>query len=342
MKKLFSLTVVLLLAMSILTVPSMAAGENDGGAYGYLSYLSMTEADYVSRHEAERPAFDYLEEHGVLESVDRGSPRTKMIAYDSLDALFMALQTGEINAVDVPSCTARYMCAVNDQVKQAVLYHPEKAQGFSQDLLDRLCSGYSFMMLEENTELRDQFNEAISAMKTDGALDRLIKEQIDDVIAGKDAVPIEMPVFEGAKTVRIGVTGAIPPMDYMTPYGIPAGFNTAVLAEIGTRTGVNVELVQVDSVSRALALSQGYVDAVFWTRGSSEGMVRDGISSMSEEELKAYQQKKTAEHTEEENAIMSALRRSFPFEEYACRDMPEGAIVTVPYYTDLNVLVVRK
>ena len=151
-----------------------------------------------------------------------------------------------------------------------------------------------------------------------------------------------MPVFEGAKTVRIGVTGAIPPMDYMTPYGIPAGFNTAVLAEIGTRTGVNVELVQVDSVSRALALSQGYVDAVFWTRGSSEGMVRDGISSMSEEELKAYQQKKAAEHTEEENAIMSALRRSFPFEEYACRDMPEGAIVTVPYYTDLNVLVVRK
>lgn len=176
MKKLFSLTVVLLLAMIILTVPSMAAGENDGGAYGYLSYLSMTEADYVSRHEAERPAFDYLEEHGVLESVDRGSPRTKMIAYDSLDALFMALQTGEINAMDVPSCTARYMCAVNDQVKQAVLHHPEKA----------------------------------------------------------------------------------------------------------------------------------------------------------------------AEHTEEENAIMSALRRSFPFEEYACRDMPEGAIVTLPYYTDLNVLVVRK
>ena len=342
MKKLFSLTVVLLLAMSILTVPSMAAGENDGGAYGYLSYLSMTEADYVSRHEAERPAFDYLEEHGVLESVDRGSPRTKMIAYDSLDALFMALQTGEINAVDVPSCTARYMCAVNDQVKQAVLYHPEKAQGFSQDLLDRLCSGYSFMMLEENTELRDQFNEAISAMKTDGALDRLIKEQIDDVIAGKDAVPIEMPVFEGAKTVRIGVTGAIPPMDYMTPYGIPAGFNTAVLAEIGTRTGMNIELVQVDSVSRALALSQNYVDAVFWTRGSSEGMVTDGIPSMSEEELKAYQQEKAAQHSEEENAIMSALRRSFPFEKYALRDMPEGTIATVPYYTDLNVLVVRK
>ena len=39
MKKLFSLTVVLLLAMSILTVPSMAAGENDEGAFGYLSYV---------------------------------------------------------------------------------------------------------------------------------------------------------------------------------------------------------------------------------------------------------------------------------------------------------------
>lgn len=39
---------------------------------------------------------------------------------------------------------------------------------------------------------------------------------------------------------------------------------------------------------------------------------------------------------------MSALRRSFPFEEYAYRDTPEGTIVTVPYYTDLNVLVIRK
>ena len=28
--------------------------------------------------------------------------------------------------------------------------------------------------------------------------------------------------------------------------------------------------------------------------------------------------------------------------EYAHRDRPEGTVVTVPYYTDLNVLVIRK
>ena len=60
------------------------------------------------------------------------------------------------------------------------------------------------------------------------------------------------------------------------------------------------------------------------------------------EKIAVNKQEKAAKHSEEENAIMSALRRSFPFEEYAYRDTPEGTIVTVPYYTDLNVLVIRK
>ena len=94
-------------------------------------------------------------------------------------------------------------------------------------------------------------------------------------------------------------------VSYVAANGTPAGFNTAVLAEIGKRLERNIELVQVDSVGRALALAQGNVDVAFWTRGASEGAVEDGLPSMSEEERNAFVQerRKNKAATEEEIAI---------------------------------------
>ena len=39
---------------------------------------------------------------------------------------------------------------------------------------------------------------------------------------------------------------------------------------------------------------------------------------------------------------MKKLSESIPREENSQRDMPEGTIVTAPYYTDMNVLVILK
>ena len=98
-------------------------------------------------------------------------------------------------------------------------------------------------------------------------MDRLIQEQIEDLISGAEIAPIELPVIDGAETVRVAVTGALPPMDYVAADGTPAGFNTAVLAEISRRINRNIEMVFVDSMSgRSAALASGTVDAVFWTR----------------------------------------------------------------------------
>ena len=50
--------------------------------------------------------------------------------------------------------------------------------------------------------------------------------------------------------------------------GTPAGFNTAFLAALSDRAGVNFEPVSVESSARAMALSSGTVDALLWTRGT--------------------------------------------------------------------------
>ena len=72
------------------------------------------------------------------------------------------------------------------------MYHPEKVEGFSQHLLNHLCNGYSFMMLDENIDLRDQFDQVIEEMKEDGTLEELVKIHITD--AAKSGEP-EAVVF---------------------------------------------------------------------------------------------------------------------------------------------------
>ena len=341
MKKLVFMALVLLLALSVLTVSALAEEKDSGGAIGYISFLNLSEEQIMARREGERPAFKYLEEHGVLESAEQGIPRTHMIPYDSLDAMLMGLLSGEINAIEVPDCTAKYLCAVNDRVKQAVFFHPEKADEFSQDLIGWLGSGYSFMMLEKNSGLRDQFDQAIEAMKADGTLEELVRVHITEAARSGKPEAVNFEAFDG-EPIRVAVTGSLPPMDYVAEDGSFAGFNTAILAEVGKRLEKNIELVQTDSVGRALALAQGKVDVVFWSRGASEAEVTSGAPSMNKEEFEAFIQEKRAKQTEEETAIMSGLNSVSPFEEYWSRDMPEGTITTALYYTDMNVSVILK
>ena len=341
MKKVISMIMALILVLALFTIPVIAEEESsdETAAIGYLSYLNLTEDKMESRLDGEIPAYDYLREQGVMELVEEGSPFQDVIFYDSLDAMLMGLLSGEVSALNVPDCTAKYLAGVNDQIKQAIQYYPEKTEGFSQVLLNVLCNGYSFMMLEENSELKDQFDQVIEEMKEDGTLEELIRVYITE--AGGEPAAVAFEEFEG-EPIKVAVTGSLPPMDYVAADGSFAGFNTAVLAEIGKRLEKNIELVQVDSVGRALALSQGNVDVVFWTRARSEGAVEDGLSSMNEEEHDSFIQEKTANQTEEESAIMLNMVGTVTRDEYVQRDMPEGTIITAPYYTDLNVLVTLK
>ena len=107
-------------------------------------------------------------------------------------------------------------------------------------------------------------NEAIAAMKADGSLDELMDTYLKPS-AGEDLAPVQFDSFpESEETIRVAVTGDLPPIDYVGADGVPVGFNTAVLAEIGRRLGVNVELVPLQTGSCALALMTGTADAVFW------------------------------------------------------------------------------
>ena len=185
--------------------------------------------------------------------------------------------------------------------------------------------------------LKYDFDDAIDSMKKDGTMDQLIKTYLEDVVNGADVEPVKMPVIEGADTIKVGVTGALPPMDYIAPDGTPAGYNTAVLAEISQRIGKNIELVQVDVGGRSVALSSGTVDVIFWTRTSD---LFYEVSRKSEDELKSDIEK--TKITEEESEVFKQIRDRIDFSQYALGDMPADTICTISYYGDICVPVIKK
>ena len=163
-----------------------------------------------------------------------------------------ALLAGQIDELSTYETVADYLINQNQRLERA----PD-----DNGMIDMFCCA----LREDEVELKTEFDTAIRAMRQDGTFTRLLKDYMSNINHSVIPKPIEMPTFYDAQTIRIGVTGDLPRMDYIRADGVPAGFNTAVLAEISRHIGKNFMLVQVDSGARAAALASGEVDVIFWS-----------------------------------------------------------------------------
>ena len=182
--------------------------------------------------------------------------------YDSMISMMMALNSGEIDSMSLPECVAEYVLRVNQQTE---------ARGFI------LGNGWLNLVMglkEGNEALRDKISSAITDMLKDGTLSNLIRQYIQGPEA-KDAKAVPFDVFEGAETLTVAVTGDFPPIDYVDESGLAAGYNSAMLAELGRRLHMNIKLIYTNAASRAAALMSGKADAVFWFEQYSEGVQFD-------------------------------------------------------------------
>lgn len=261
--------------------------------------------------------------------------------YDSLTEMQMALMSGDIDLMNCYTSVADYLHLMNENLVSLYKYDTNKDRNAFADLMfsGLLGNDFSFLLMEDRTELRDQINEAIRSMKSDGTMDKLIKEQITDAVNGKEPLTVDLSSLEGDETIRVAVTGSLPPMDYVTAQGEPSGFNTAVLYEVGKRINKKIELVIVDSVGRATALASGNVDAVFWTRTSARSME---ATELSEEEREAKFEEKKKEMSEEELAAINYIDSIMDVLAYGTLDIPDRTIITDPYYSDLVTVVLTK
>ena len=170
--------------------------------------------------------------------------------FDNFTSMQMALKSKNIDEMKTYKSVANYMTAQNSE------FEVKNEQTAS--LIDAFCCA----IRDDDVDLKNNFDSAITSMKNDGTLDNLIKKYITDLNSEPPAV--EISKIEGADTIKVGITGDLPPLDLVLADGTPAGFNTAVLSEISKRIGKNIELIQTDSAARAAALISKKVDVVFW------------------------------------------------------------------------------
>lgn len=171
--------------------------------------------------------------------------------FESVTEMIMALDAGKVDRIEFIEPVGKYFLRQNNKTGKYVPYW--LAQGVNY---------YLSMGFKDGNKWYEPFNAAIKAMNEDDTLLILKAKYVD--YAKDDLKPIVFESYPDAETVKIAVTGDMPPIDYVAADGTPAGFNTALLAEIGRRLKVNIELVSINAGARAAALSSGRADGVFW------------------------------------------------------------------------------
>ena len=199
MKKLLSLTLALIMALTLLILP--AAAEQAPQIvlrYGVLSMLNMPEEEmanymiacFLSSQQKAKSGLDTQ----TIAAKPASIPKQMCIYFDSLDAMLMALNAGEISSMIIYDTVADYLCANNDQLgKSLIISEPTEDQLFASLVSDTLGSNdFAFMMMEGNEELRDAFNTAIEEIRNDedGTLIRLAADYIFAPITGGEIIPV--------------------------------------------------------------------------------------------------------------------------------------------------------
>ena len=261
--------------------------------------------------------------------------------YDSLSAMVMALKSGEVDAIFVHNVVADYLCARDEEL--FYINHFAVPDTDASGLTKRLVENgfhsdeFTFMLMEGNEAIRDEINRALEAMENEGVLAAL---EATLNAAGEEPVPVEIEKIEEADTIRVGVTGDLPPFDYISEAGVPAGYNTAILAEIGKRIGKNIELVNIDAGSRALALSSGMVDVVFWNR-SQTIYTESGTYEAGEDAMRQEIKTLGMDPVKTEKAL-NLIESVLTFDESTKMDQPEGTIITNPFFSSIMTNVQTK
>ena len=221
--------------------PDSPANNKEKTTIGVISHLNASEIEYNELMKK-------------LEGMYRPSKANISAEYkyfDKMNDMQLALEAGQIDMLSTYQNVADYMIQRSDN---------KEILPSERHLEDSFC----FALRKGDTVLQNELNKAIKSMIADGTLANLAKQYITDLKDGSDPPAVPITQIEGAETIKVAVTGDLPPFDLVLADGTPAGYSTAVLSEISQRIGKNIEIIDVDSVARASILTSKGADVVFW------------------------------------------------------------------------------
>lgn len=234
--------------------------------------------------------------------------------YDDLSTMLLGLDRGDIDSIPMSKSVVDYIANTQGDGKYVV-----ETTDFSEK--------YSLGVSDTHLDILPSCNDAILAMQEDGTLAKLQDEYITKLINGDEPEAVTFETVDGRDTLKVGVTGDLPPMDYISADGVPMGFNTAFLAELGKRIDMNIELVNINSGSRAAALVSNKVDMIFWvvSMDFSNATKPENLENIDYIELNGSKISPT--DTELAETLFT---------------IPEGVYISEPYFTDTTGILRKK
>lgn len=219
----------------------------DGVKLGMLQNSAMTEEGFLTRAKTQPTIWTWK----VLDT--KHGNGTSYHFYEDLISMLMALNSGKIDELELPKACAEYVINTNPDYKICCVSCSRGAT-------------FSFGFLEDKGgELQKKFNYALSLMRKDGTIDALQLKYLRS--PGKIEIdPVKFDSFPEAETIKIALTGYLPPIDFVGTDGKPKGFNVAMIAEIARRLKINVEILNVTTGSRTQALTSGRANVIFCYR----------------------------------------------------------------------------
>lgn len=163
--------------------------------------------------------------------------------------VIMAVKSGKIDAALSPKFCADYFIKRNADLKM-VSREPVKVN-------------VVMAVRSEDSQLKDELDKAITALQENGTLKRLEDEWVTNLPVNNEPANGEIPKIAGARTVYVGVCGDYIPLDYIAANGRPAGYNVALLTEMGKLLKINFEFVSVETQARFAALNSKKIDLIF-------------------------------------------------------------------------------
>ena len=273
--------------------------------------------------EARRAEREKRREEREKEGKER--PKPDITYYDTLNALTLALGSGDIDYMRVPQCVADYMSKQSSEFEIVEMPRRNEAETESENSSDdsstrelrRRFTNFSLLVMEDQKDLLDELDKAIISLYEDGTIESLKSDYIDNLSSEPKAVDIEKS--DSDRKLTVAVTGDLPPMDFVDAAGNPAGFNTALIAALSKKIDANFDIITIDSGARATALSSGKADIVFWASSRNYDHYNPFTDGVDAEKL-AFMNDKS----------------------YFGEDVAEGTTVSIPYFIDSYVFVQQK
>ena len=233
MKKCMAIFLALTLALTVLLVPAMAENNVKIGELTYLNSDGTTRGgmllDALKAIQSYSGGFQIFGNMYKVNDEEAAAPvdidQVEAVEFDSLNSMLMSLNAGVIDGMIVYFTVGSYLCRQNENLtswleysEMEKIYGEEMTNIKNRFILDQILgTDFSFLMMEDHAALRDEFNQAIADMKADGTLDTL-KDSIMDLDKA------EIAEIDSAETIKVGVTGDLPPHRLRRRSRDPRGF----------------------------------------------------------------------------------------------------------------------